>query len=519
MNNHVIITKNAGHVVPRGYLQAALKECPNTIGITIQDVVEGEPLLEISAENKTMDVDDMMKIVDTCKDVRIVIVLGKVVQDFDPETDLQPFVFQQKVEGEDPQNILALHLEGDFPNYSKPGQGHTDEYNFWEDCIFPTLLEKFQTCEDLPAFYAKIAASPMRQLIENPIGHRGVAVFVPLEGDIIAYGRNDLGGEFDWGTTSNTFKWGTATRLEQAAETVISNVKKTGGRLARAMGGTASVSVLASPPPVKEEKQIITEDANGVHHTSGGNDPWKRWPGTSSKTHTLMPVPDGLMGNARNRWIRLFTNNEKGELPKGKDSKGFLVPVENKLIAYAQESLTTNDEVRDLVDRVKKFPGSAGAAVSQQMQEAHEVKNPPVKPDNRPTSDFLPETPADEANVSVELVTEWATNPKAPTSLEVQRIESKWPTFTKSRGITLSNVARWNIAEKKMFVKKCPNDAARLISELVLKLHEYGEFKSAVEVPETKETEKSPATAPAQPGPTPTAPAAKTGGRLARLKG
>lgn len=551
MNTHVIITKEPDQVIPRGYLQEALKQCPTCVGITIQDpngAGKGAPLLECTAENKTMDVDDLMKIVESCKDVRMVVVLAKMDQDFDAETDMQPFAFQQRVEGEEePENILACHIEGDFPKFSKPGKGHTDEYNLWEECIYPAIEEKFEDSGDLLKFYKKIGGTPMRQLCENPIGHRGVIVFVPLEGELIAFGNNDIGGEFEWGTTSNTFEWGKATKLEKAAEAAVETVKKAGGRLSRLMG-TASVpatSVPSAPANTKDNPVVpaadpgskIKTDANGTHHITKDNDPFARWPGTSSKTHVMRTPPIGLQGNARNRWIRVFLNlDPSAELPKGKDAKEFAIPVLLTLDPFAQEDVTTNDEVRSLADRVKKFPGSKGGAVSQQMAEAHkqEVKNPAASESNRPSSDFLPECPADEAKVSAELVTEWATNPKQPTSLEVQRIESKWPLFTKSRGILLENVARWSIAEKKLFAKKCPNDAARLISELILKLHELGAFdpsvntehvndkqpkKEDVEVNVTgKEKEypdKSNNKAPPGPGPAP----AKGKGRLARLTG
>jgi len=535
MNTQVIITKLPGQAIPRGYLQEALKQCPTCIGLTIQDphgAGKDQPLLETTAENKTMDVDDLMKIVESCKDVAVVIVLAKMDQDFDATTDMQPFVFQQRVEGEEePENILAFHVEGDFPKFSRPGKGHTDEYNLWEECVYPAIQEKFEDSDDLGKFYKKISGTPMRQLIENAIGHRGVAVFVPLEGDIVAFGTNDIGGEFEWGTTSNTFQWGKATKLEKAAEAAVEGVKKAGGRLSRLMGTTSApaVSVPASPADKKEkEEKKITTDENGTHHITGGNDPWKRWPGTSAKTHVMRTIPAGLQGNARNRWIRVFLNlDPQAELPKGKDAKDFAIPVLLSLDPFAQEDVTTNDEVRDLADRVKKFPGSKSGPVTQAAPKKEGVKNPAANSEpTRPSSDFLPECPADEAKVSAELVTEWATNPKQPASLDVQRIESKWPIFTKSRGITLENVARWSIADKKLFVKKCPNDAARLISELVLKLHEFGAFDKQVntdvndktddvEVNVTgKEEDKSNNTS-SKPGPAP----AKGKGRLARLTG
>ena len=203
----------------------------------------------------------------------------------------------------------------------------------------------------------------------------------------------------------------------------------------------------------------------------------------------MVKVPSGLQGNAKNRWIRTFLKlSPADDLPKGKDQPDFMMPVALSLIGFTQEDVSTNDEVRALSDKVKSF--QASGSVSKQMKEAvapdpkhNTAPTPPAeKPvdDKRPASDFLPESPADEAKAVTDLVTEWATNPKAASMNEIYNIEKKWPLFTVSKGIKLSNVGRWSIAEIKMLTKKYPNESARLISELRLRLYELGAFNPDV---------------------------------------
>lgn len=504
MNVQAIVEKKAGHDIPRGYLQAVQKNCPTYHGLTIRDTVDGEPLLETSAENKPFDLDTLCKTLAQLKDLDVTLSFGNIAKDFDPETDMMPFVFQTA--GDDgAQDILAVHLEGDFPNYSKPDKGHTDEYNLWEDFIFPTLLEKFEASQDNEDFFRRLRASSFEQAVMNTVSHRAACVFIPLTGDPIKFERNELGGSYEWGNVSNTFGWGTQSSLGKAAEAAVAVVKK-GGRLARAMGSTAVVA-----PPAEPEKKV--DNPPGVHNVPE-NDPFKAFPETSAKTHTMVEVPVGLQGNARNRWVRTFLGlSTEAALPKGYDRKGWKMPIPLDLVGFAQENPTTNDDVKRLQSRIVRFrsPGS-----EEDAQPVIEEKNPdPKKAElQRPASDFLPEVSADESKIAADLVTEWATNPKAPTAKEVMNIEKKWPLFTVSRGIKLENVARWSIAEKKMFAKKCPNDAARLISELLLKLDEHEEFKPQVESkPGDKQVEVQPE-APAKPMATPA-----KGGRLARAKG
>ncbi len=478
MNTSVIIHKKKDHDVPKGYLQEALKKCPTCFGIAVRDTNDGNATIDISAEVKTLSVDDLAKVLAGCKDVEVVLSLGNMTQDFDKETDLQPFVFQQAVEGEpDPENILAVFMEGDFPNYNKPGAGHTDEFNLWEDFMFPTMLDHFSLAnQDVEDFYVRLRKSTFEQAIMNTVSHRAAVVLVPLDGELISFGRNELGAEYDWGTTTNRFGWGDASKLEKAAETAIAAVKKTGGRLSKLMGTTS-----ASPPelPTGETKVGGTT----IKDVKAEGSVFDIWPGTSVKTHTMFRVPPGLQGNARNRWIRLMLGlSPQADLPKGKDHSNFMLPIPNTWIGFAQEDVTTNDDVKNLGTKLKSFQ-ETGIVVG-----VHSTKNPSATPaapapdvkkvekkeETRPASDWLPELSPDEKKGSVDLVTELATNPKRPSALDVQRVESKWPVFSEMMGIKFEDMMHWSMADLKALGKKHPNALALAFSEMRLKVHEIG---------------------------------------------
>lgn len=529
MNNSVIIRKLAGQVVPKGYLQEALKNCPSCFGIAIQDKDDAKnAVLETSSEMKTLTADDLFKTVEACKDLSMVIHLGKFTENFNADDDRQPFVFQMAVEGGDPEDILAVFMEGDFPNYTIPDGGHTDEYNLWEKFIFPMMLEKFDLANSDPEdFFTRLRSSTTDQAIMNTVGHRAAVVFVPLEGEHIAFGRNELGGEFDWGTTSNRFNWGDPSLLDKAAEAAVSAVKKTGGRLSRLMS-TAAAPHVEEKPITETPKPAIKEDGNGIHHVSQPDaDVWKRWPGTSAKTHTMTVVPDKLQGNARNRWIRLFTDNPNGELPKDKDKAGFMVPVKNNLTGFAQEDLATNDEVKTLASKVKHFQ-TTGTVTNAQLKEAaltkvelardvvleHTAASPK---DNRPASDFLPELSAEAKKGTVDLVTDWATRSKGPTKLDIQRIESKWPKFSVTTGIKLEDMLSWSIADKKALAKKYPDAMALAFTELQLHIMESGVGLTVEKEPGKPANQKTQVeVSPTQPSPPQTG---RKSSRLAQLSG
>lgn len=534
MNTSCIIVARAGHVPPRGYLQVALKHNPTCFGICVQDKDEQGEFLTSAAETRTIAADDLFKKLEELKDVNVVVHLGNMTQDFDKEDDLQPWTFQKAVEGQDPMDILNVFMEGDFPNYSKPGKGHTDEYNLWDNFVYPTILEKYQAVQgDDEAFFAKLRESVFEQAVMNTVGHRAAVVLVPYTGDIIAFGKNELGGEFEWGTTSNRYGWGDPTLLEKAADAAVEVVKRGRGRLASLMDTSAIAVVPAEPrpDPVKTDKGNGGGDPPGVHRTTpkvDPADPFAAWPGTSSKTHTMVMVPPGLQGNARNRWIRIFLAlDAKADLPKGKDGRDFRIPVPNTWVAFTQDDVSTNDEVRDLAAKVKSF--QASGAVSAGMKQAvasgdvdpakmastTKIEPTAAPPEKRPTSDFLPEIKADDKKGSMDVIHDWATNKKRPSALDLQKIEMKWPLATTTFGIKWDDVLQWSIADIKALAKKYPDVLSLFFIEA--KLRANGAVIDEINTEHQNDAGKQVEVPSPQPGTAPTQPSTQPAGRKSRL--
>lgn len=490
MNHSVIINKKVGEIPARGYLLEALKNCPSVHGVAIQDKEGDKPVLDVLTKAESISIDKLMEMMTAIKDLPAVVTLGKMDQDFDKENDPMPYVFQQAVVNEDGtkdvEDILAIFVEGDAPNYAKVGEGHSETYNLWEDFIFPTLLEKFEDAGcDVDAFYKKLRSSVFQQQMLNVFHHRGVVVFVPRDGEIIAYGKNEIGGEFPWGTTSNHFNWtGAEGIVAKATATVSAVAGKAKSRLA-AITGSSTVTPPAEP--------AIKTDNNGVHHIDPPKtDTAVKVPAPAGTT--AMKPPTKLQGNAKNAWIRLMGGFNEGPMPVGHNHADFVVHVPNSILEFAKKDVSTKDQVtsmkKDVAKALAKAPISNDAIAAAhdeatKVNDQKETIQDPKKTGKPEVIDYLPEITANDKKKTVDLVTEWATLPKRPSVLDVQKIESKWPKFTTSMGIELKDMLGWTMVEKKKFCRELPDAAALAMSELALWAIDHGALE-AEEVSVTK---------------------------------
>ena len=467
MNTSVIITIKAGEVPNRDYIAKALQQCPTCYGLVVQNEDGEDSSLEIAKDASNLSLDKLMETLEACKDANVVLTLGNMVQDFDKDNDLMPFVFQQGDGETEPENILAIFLEGDASSYCRPGEGHTEIHNLWEDLIFPTIGEKFEASADLPSFFDKLRTSAFKQTVLNSFKHRGVAIFVPVIGDIITMENNEIGAEYSWGTTSNTFGWGDAVKTKPEG-----TVTKAKSRLS-ALLGTSSTKTSVPDTKKPETKSEHVRDDKGVHHIISAE----------NKGMTNVKPPAKLQGNARNAWIRLFTETYEGPMPAGSASKDYVVSVPDNILPFAMEDVSTKDQVKQLTKRVKAArAGAAMESAHEQIQDPKVTEKPvinPAKPEPRPASDYLPDLSADDKKGSTDLVIDWATRPadKMPTALEILSRESKWPAFTTSSGIKDTDMLNWQIADIKELAKKFPDAMALAFLEMKSIAIANGAFK------------------------------------------
>src|SRR6266404_2102665 len=200
-----IIRKKAGHLIPKELLESALRKCPTVSGFAIRDVTDGTTTLETDHFDRSVTIENLMTLQDKAKGYEMVLHLANLTSKWD-KGDIQPFHIMVKEEGKDDDDgtcILTFSVEGDFPKYSDAASGHTDEYNFSHDIIIPTVQQYFEDVEgDIGKFTAKLHNPLFAKSLMAHVGHRAVFVFLPLEGDPICFGQNVLGGEYEWGQTS-----------------------------------------------------------------------------------------------------------------------------------------------------------------------------------------------------------------------------------------------------------------------------------------------------------------------------
>src|SRR6267154_4466952 len=122
--------------------------------------------------------------------------------------DVQPFALTILNDENDTigTDILTFFLEGDFPKFSDPKSGHSDEYNFAQEIVIPTLQDIFNANNQDVALFTGALHKPLfeKNMMAHVSdhGHRAAFVFLPLEGDPIKFGVNELGLGDEWGSCS-----------------------------------------------------------------------------------------------------------------------------------------------------------------------------------------------------------------------------------------------------------------------------------------------------------------------------
>jgi len=310
------------------------------------------------------------------------------------------------------------------------------------------------------------------------VGHRAVFVFLPLEGDPICFGQNELGGEYEWGQTSqhhNAFE--VVEKTETPIKDAVANVKK-------------KFSMFSGKDKTPEAPKA---DDKGVYHISSTPHPDVKpdipLPKTDSRsTRVEMSPPPKLHGDARNIWLRLFNNNE---LPKNHQSKTATVWVPSELVPFAEiQDISTKQDVRMLADKIKGH--KAGDPID--FRAAHkEIEETVPKADvndrgARATADFVPDMTDKEMSEQTSILASLVDRDKVPSALEIQKMEAKWPTYSDKVGIPFADLLRYTVADF-MLICNGHKPSVMLILEMRRKLIEKMDVKDLVNTATAKHVE------------------------------
>lgn len=444
MRQSVIVVKKAGQLVPSDFIENILKSCQGASGYAVQAINDdGEtPELVTDVLDRSPTVEEVNDLQKAYQKYPIMFWFGQ--GEFSTES-LQPFALHM-----DEHPFIAYCIEGDFPRYAKPGEPETEEYYLHHDLITPSIMKAFKYSvnaegdPDLEKFDAELRDPTVTQNLLNTIAHRGAINFVPLTGEMISIGKNELGGEYEWGFTSNKFGYGDVASPVTKPEAS----KKTGwwGKKAAATAPEAPVENTEKPP-------IIV------------NQPADTPPETETKVegyYETLTIPTNLGAKDKKIWIRKVTG--ASDLPTGwRQMKSIQVFRAGPKPADVKTVLEKKQEpVKDLKDIGKAREHTA------ETKTPAEATKPKTGMDVASSSEVFRNTltKSEKEKLETDLIRfmDYKSD-TIPNPQEIQRIEAKYGSFSKQTGVTVNDAAQWHPDKVFELVREYPKAAYLLLRE------------------------------------------------------
>lgn len=318
--NHTvsIVVVKANEDIPDTFLHVLCKENPSAAGFAIQ--VNGKIEVEKFPDLRGRTIDDnyatMRKIITNSKKHQRMFCFHAFPPEFD-ETECQPWIIVKDSKG---SPIIVVALEGDLPGL-ETDDGDSEMLGALIKEVGPKIEALYNlTGNDPKKLYAALKdqtlfGNDMLKLI----GHRAIFAFMPTEGDVFSHGKNEIGGNFSWGSASMAYDYTEsaieAATIEPAApepEPVkkskweddepakpITTDPKTG---VHTVGGTTFVKV-EEPKPVVEVPKVTAPVVT---------DPIQRAADGTGEGHWEHP-PLNMHGKPLKKWYRDMDAKLKGE--------------------------------------------------------------------------------------------------------------------------------------------------------------------------------------------------------------
>lgn len=459
MKVQTVLGKEPGQSVPVELLELIMATKPTAFGFAVQcKDAEGNPELSVTREDTNLKtlMDDLAEFQKNAVDHRALICFGGPDK-FHPE-DILPLVLK---DGND-QPFMALGIEGDFPQYSEPSSGRTDESNLASKVIIPTLLE---ICELTDGDLAKIISALGRDKFNNDflaqIGHRGVMTILPVEGDFIHYGKNELGDSFGWGFTSQLHKFGDPVQEPEPVKVEAPAAKKFSFGPKKTVDATSAIkstfTYSSLPKDVATAGTAPRASVPAVTSTKGATD-------VSDKTSTgkVVAFPSWLH---KNEDIKSFYEMVYGERPSNWKKK---IPV------VVPEATIVPKNLGELhawaADRAKARISAAGVKATAPAATSTAATAPKSGGEiaAQRQDDDLPIIPAKDMEKLLDFVAK-NTDAKTTTMMkpsEIQALEKKWGVFSASIASTPLEMYHWPMSVWFALAKTEPR-------ALVLAMREY----------------------------------------------
>lgn len=429
----VIIVRNPNSDLPEAYLRKVLSECPSCGGYAVQTKdSDGNPTIVSDRMETGVELESVQELLKGFPDDKVLLAFSKL--DNVKENVLQPFDMLAP-DGSTP--LLSFALEGDFPSMVE--EGTTSSANFSKKVLLPNLAKFLKYSDgDLDKFLTELRDETFVDSIMARIGDRGQFVFLPPIGDAIWYGKNKLHSFFPWGQVSNTLEY-----TEKAPEKPVEEVteKKKGWWSSNKSKPTLSLPVaeekVEPKPAVPERPEGLPAEEEHVVKDPG-------------KTES---VPQDTTQPPKGEWKEVPRNLSK------KDRKSFI-----RRVTGCGNNLPDGWEKLDFKYWEVSYPSAAKELRGLQEKfntQPKDMRQPEPKPSPTKGSEVITEANAMVLTSEEKSAAETAmlkimdrSGKKIPDPAEIQKMEEKYPTFTKQFGVTLEQIESWTPRDIEVFAKE-----------------------------------------------------------------
>lgn len=430
-NKTIIILREPNVQPPEAYLRKVLAACPNGGGYAVQTKNDaGEPELITDNMDTGASLDDVQELLKSYASHRVLLAFNKLEKV--EEKFLQPY--HVALDGDDV--LLSFAIDGSFPSMVEAG--NTEESLLAQRVMFPNIqkLIKF-SAGDLDKFLSELRDPTFVDMVMSRIGDRGAFCFLPPVGDAIWLGKNTLGSTFPWGQTSDTLGY---TEVSTAT-TVVADKKK--GWWGKSKGPEVPV---AQDPPVKEEPAApaspppvplnIPADNPDTRITAPAKTPADTSaPPTEPPSGKWEAIPKGLSRDQRKKMVRRVTNCGS-VLPDAWDKDPFYYFVPE----YQQDE-----------QMVKLAKAQEAKAVPKDMRAAA----PRPAPSRGSEVDILMMSKDERSAIETHILNVLGYNAKnTQTPVEIQKMESIYPPFSKEFGIDFATFNGWTPKQLRLLGPK-----------------------------------------------------------------
>jgi hypothetical protein len=457
MNTATIVVKKPGLYVPDDLLNTVSSRCPTAFGFGGR--AEGKLVYEISP--RSIALPELKQLQEAFKDEWLVMYFANFPKAELPD-DCQPW----SINGADGEPLALLFAEGTFKKYEGLSGNHTGEFCASDEAWFPRISKAMVDADnDEAKFFEELRKDNFQRSLKNTFDDRGVFVFLPKAGEAIRFGESNIGGSFDWGSTSNLHGYVAkvvAAPVKEAAKPGLAFLRG-GGTPAPAKTPDIEVSVTEKEPVAEPSggEAVRSKEVTGINPAIVGKTDAQLEAAGWRKT---FPPPKLAKGKARNYWLRVFNG---GHLPPNHESAQCSVWVAPDIIDLSSRTASSKGEVENIAYQVnKRRKEAAGSGIvtpieQKAIAEASAAAEILTKKDDKPitsgkstvrekhvpsgtpsanTSPYLPTMTDDEKLKAMEVMDEYFKKDKQPTPLEIQKGESKHATFSSATGYKFTDL-------------------------------------------------------------------------------